>query len=291
MGAAHILGRMLPGLGLAALCWSAAVQPAAAQFSWFGQGEVSSSDVYDTISSHGFRLAGPLMQNRDVYVADVIDHRQRRQRLIISRSNGRILQRFLVDVGHPGPYAALPGTPDGGALPTRRRSEPDFFSRLAHGFGDDGPPPRPPADIDNPDRDREDAVEPRLPRQDRLARPRPADIEPRLATRRDDAPVTARPLTPEPQPMQPTPAPSRPAPAPAPAASIEKSAPVQQIAPTPAPAASPPPARATVVTTDPLRIPGIKEPEKTKPTVTTAKVIEPIKPGPKATDVPVAPLD
>ena len=302
--AARRVGRMLPGFGIAALCWAAAVQPAAAQFDWLGQGQISSNDVYDTISSHGFRLAGPLMQNRNVYIADVFDRRQRRQRLIISRENGRILQRFLVDVGSSGPYAAAPG-----AGSQRARSEPDFFSRLARGFGDDGPPPRPPADIDNAGRP--EAVEPRLPRPDRVVRPRPADIEPRVATRRDDAPVTSRPLTPEPQPVQPAPVqptpiqpvPVRPAAvpaAPAPVASTDKTAPVQQIAPTvapvpapaPVPAASPPPARATVVTTDPLRIPGVKEAEKPKPATATARATEPVKPAtPKAADVPVAPLD
>ena len=137
-----------PWLGLAAFCWSA--EPAAAQFGWFGAPEPSAQDVYDTIQSHGFRLAGPLMQNRDVYVADVFDRRQRRERLIISRDTGRIVQRFMVDVDRGGRPLRQP-CGAGLRRSTPARPDPDFLSRIFHGFGDDDAP-RPPADVGTAER-------------------------------------------------------------------------------------------------------------------------------------------
>ncbi len=283
--------KIAPLAGLAAFCWSA--EPAAAQFGWFGAPEPSAQDVYETIQSHGFRLAGPLMQNRDVYVADVFDRRQRRERLIISRDTGRIVQRFMVDVDRGAdPYASL-STPAYGA--PRRRADPDFLSRVFRGFGDEDVP-RPPADVGTADR--EDAVEPPvLPRApQKAARSKPADV----VTRREDAPIAARPLTPQPLPAPATSgaaAPATPAPMPANAPPAPEKA---QAAPS-----SPPPTRATVINTDPLRIPGTKDATAKPGADTTAAIAPkpsvpapapqpaPAKPAPKPapTDVPVAPLD
>lgn len=272
--------RLATAIGFAALCCAATVSPATAQFSWFGRGDSSVQDAYDTISSHGFRLTGPLLQNGDVYIADVVDRKQRRQRLIISRESGQIVQRYLVDVGRSGPYAALPGTEP--APQRRSRSGSDFFSRMVRGFDDD-PAPRPPADVGLPDRP--EAVEPRIqPRApQRTAKPRPSDIEPGLAARREETPVTSRPL--DPGPAVPAPA-STPATggatSPAPPAS-----PVANVPPAAAPQAAPP-ARATVVTTDPLRIPGVKDADTPKAATVAAKPATPPRAKP---DVQVAPLD
>ena len=273
------VGGIAPVFGLGALCVLAASAPAAAQFSFFGQGDAS-QEAYDTIASHGFHLLRPLMQNNDVYIADVIDRRQRRERLIISRSDGRILQRFLIDGAGAGPYARAPLR--------QPNAQPDFFSRLVRGFGDDSTP-RPPADIDVPDR--EDAVEPQAPeRTVRPARIRPSDVEPRIATRRDDAPIASRPLTPEPAPYVSSPTSRTALPIPA-ARSVPIEKPQVAVPAIPAPQASPPPTRATVVSTDPLRIPGMKEKEAAKPSGTAAaKPAAPPKPAPSG-DVPVAPLD
>ena len=271
--------KMGAALAIGTLCLLATPLPAAAQLGWFSNGDSSSQDAYDTIASHGFRLVGPLMQNRDVYIADVIDRRQRRERLIISRDDGRILQRYLVDLSGDGGPARL-------SPPRRARPDSDFFSRLVRGFGDDAPM-RPPADIDQPDR--RDAVEPSPPRAPRPTKVRPSDIEPRVATRRDDAPITARPLTPEPSPAPTRAAPSAPTATATPATPVPAEKP--QVVPAPAPTPSPPPTRATVVTTDPLRIPGVKEKEPTKPAgVVAAKPAVPAKPAASG-DVPVAPLD
>lgn len=274
--------RLLP-LGLAILIGLACPQTASAQFGFFGQDGISAQDAYDTIAAHGFRLAGPMMRNSDVYIADVVDRRQRRERLIISRRSGQIVQRFMVDMINHGPYAALSGSPSGGALPRRPVAKADsgFFSRMVRGWSDDDPP-RPPADVDS------DAVAPRtLPRQQRISRPRLPDTEPRVATRRDDAPITAKPLAPAPAPL------------PDATASVSTGSPQ---APQAAAPATPPPARATVVSTDPLRIPGVKEREapKVSETAVASKPVTPaaVEPTPVAAskappsgDVPVAPLD
>ena len=259
-----------------------------AQFSFFSN-DVSAQDVYDTIADHGFRLAGPLVRNGNVYVADVIDRGRRRERLIISARNAQIVQRFFVDVsgsGRRGPYADPP------PARTARNSDDDegFFSRLTRGWGDDSPP-RPPASIDSglPS----EAVVPRTsPR--RVVRPKSNDVEPRLATRKDDAPVTASPL---------------PAPAPAPQASpVQTLAPpaAAQPAPTVTATAPQPPAatsvpsapassttRPVVVVTDPLRIPGERPKDAPKPAAEAAatKPAPAVKPSAKPADVPVAPLD
>lgn len=272
-------------LGLAILIGLASPQTASAQFGFFGQDGISAQDAYDTIAAHGFRLAGPMMRNSDVYIADVVDRRQRRERLIISRSSGQIVQRFMVDMANHGPYAALPGSPAGAALPRRPAAseDPGFFSRMVRGWSDDDPP-RPPANVDTDN----DAVAPRtLPRQQRIARPRLPDAEPRVATRREDPPITAKPL------------------APAPTALPDATATIptgSTQAPQATSPATPPPARATVVSTDPLRIPGVKdhEPAKISGTTLAAKPVAPAGLAPKPVaeqkavpsgDVPVAPLD
>ena len=280
---------------LVALLCGVSAQPASAQFRFFGESEASTQDVYDTIANNGFRMAGPLMRNGEVYVADVIDRRQRRERLIISRSNGQIVQRFFVDLnGRPGPYAAQPGygyaAPPPQRAPVARNDDSDFFSRIVRGWGEDAPP-RPPGDIENGAASGA-VMPPSLPRPQRMTRPRPTDTEPRLAVRREEAPITSRPLP-------------VPAPAPSPVTPpVEKVAPAAEKPPVTSapPTASTPPTRATVVNTDPLRIPGQREPEAPKPTPAAtvaakqpAPVPAAVKPAPPkaapVADVPVAPLD
>lgn len=281
----RIVTAILAPLGLATLMGLAFPQAASAQFGFFGQDGISAQDAYDTIAAHGFRLIGPLMRNSDVYIADVVDHRQRRERLIISRTSGQIVQRFLVDMSGHGPYAALSGSPSGAPIPRRPAASQDggFFARMVRGWSEDDPP-RPPANVDTDD----EAVAPRtLPRQQRIGHPRLPDAEPRVATRRDDAPITTRPLAPATNPL------------PDATATI---APEGKQAPQSTAPATPPPPRATMVSTDPLRIPGVKEQPTAKLSGTavaakpaTAPVVLP-KPvvTPKAlpgADVPVAPLD
>ena len=267
----------LPGvraawLGFVLIC-AATPHPALAQFNFFQPSEASVQDVYDAISDHGFRLAGPLMRNGDVYVADVVDRSRRRERLIIAARSGQIIQRFFVDLGGPNGRSYSAGV--AGVPRAARNQDDNFFSRLSRGFADDGPPPRPPLGLGDRDEPAEAVAPPVAPK--RIVRPRPTDIEPRVATRREEAPITSAPLPLTPAPANaPTVAPVRPA---APS--------VASVPPSSAPSPSPPSAsasRPTVVSVDPLRIPG----EKPKPVAETAAA----KPAPaKAADVPVAPLD
>ena len=274
--------------GLRAACLiavlGAGTGPAFAQFGFFGQSEGASQEAYATIAANGFRLAGPMMQNGGVYIADVFDHRQRRQRLILSRRDGRIMQRFMVDVGRRGFEAeAVPDDRYGPPRrPMARNEDSDFMSRIMRGWGDDAPP-RPPADIDT------GAVPPRdLPRPLRAARPRSSDIEPQLATRRDDAPIAAKPL-PAPPVTPATPAAAPVATASVPMATTPVAAAPSAEKPIAVPSA---PVRATVVNTDPLRIPG-ERPLAATPTVSTAaaKPVAPPPLKPASKDVPVAPLE
>ncbi|WP_319935740.1 hypothetical protein [Lichenihabitans sp. Uapishka_5] len=249
--------------------------PAWAQFSLFGSREASPEDVSDTIAEHGFRLMGPLYRNGRVYLADVLDRRQRRERLVISAESGEIVQRFFVDVG---PERQAP-------MPRAAPRDESFFSHLTRGW-DDSPPPRPPAGLSGSDD---------MPPVTPLA-PRPVRPQPRVVTRTETGPVpvTASPLPP------PNATPS--APATASNGNPEVVA-VPSRRPDAASVVAVPPSsvRATSVATDPLRIPGARKPEEAKaaPVTTAVKTVDPAPTTaaappttkPKPADVPVAPLD
>jgi hypothetical protein len=266
----------IAGLFALALIGLGGTTPARAQFSWFGPSEASPQDVYDTIADNGFRLVGPLYRDGRVYVADVIDRRQRRERLIVSAESGQIVQRFFVDAGASDRRQALAER----ARP-QPRDDDSFFSRLTRGW-DDQPPPRPPVSL--PRQPDQDLVQPSvvLPR----AKPR---SEPRVVTRTDVAPVTAAPLAPVPGPTPDKKSDT---------AAKKPDATPGAAAPNPADATPAGAGHATTVVNDPLRIPGSRKPDEAKPAaaaaVATAKPAEapPVKPAPaKPADVPVAPLD
>ena len=256
---------------LALLVGFGAASPAHAQFNFFGSREVSPDDVSETISEHGFQLVGPLYRNGRVYLADVIDRRRHRERLVISAETGQIVQRFLVDVGpeRQPPASASRAAP----------RDDSFFSHLTRGW-DDEPPPRPPLGLDGPERSSPTTA------------PRPR-AQPRVVTRTETPPaaVTATPLPP-PTAVAPS---SDPGPTPA----------KPEVVAVPTPSATPPQSgvRGTSVSTDPLRIPGTRKPDEPKPasaTVATTKPPEPAPPPastkpkptePASNDVPVAPLD
>lgn len=245
-----------------------AAGPARAQFSWFGPREASPQDVSDTIADHGFTLVGPLYRNGRVYLADVIDRRRRRERLVIAADSGEIVQRYFVDVG---PERRAPV-----AAPRQAPRDDSFFSHLTRGW-DDEPPPRPPVGL--PGQDVVVVPAPAAP----LARPKP-----RVVTRTESPAVTASPLPP---------------PASSAAAKPEVVAVPSAAASSETGASS---VRGTSVSTDPLRIPGTRKAEETrsakpasaanvavsKPPEPAAPAPAPVKPKPApATDVPVAPLD
>jgi hypothetical protein len=276
-------------LAAAFLIGGLSATPARAQFSFFGPSEVSPQDIYDTVAEHGFRLIGPLYRNGRVYLADVIDRRQRRERLVIAAENGQIVQRFLVDIGGgAGPRGPVPQV-----APPRDDS---FFSHLTRGW-DDEPPPRPPLGLDNGG-DRVQVPAPTAP----AAAPRRR--EPRVVTRTEGTvpppgSVTSSPLpVPAPQPAKPDAGKKPDATASAPANAPDQTG-------TPAPADTPPASgRGTTVSTDPLRIPGNRQPDAAKPTSAASVASKAPTPAPAApatppkpaaparsNDVPVAPLD
>lgn len=251
-----------------AMLFLLAAEPASAQFSWFGSREASPQDVSDTIADHGFTLVGPLYRNGRVYLADVIDRRRRRERLVIAADSGEIIQRYFVDVG-PGRRAPV-------AAPRQTPRDESFFSHLTRGW-DDEAPPRPPTGI--PGQDVVVVPAPTAP----LARPKPQS---RVLTRTETPAVTASPLPP-------------------PGSVTAK--PEAVTVPTPREAA-PSNVRGTSVSSDPLRIPGTRKAEearaakpagatsaaagKTAAEPTVAAPPAPAKPKPApAADVPVAPLD
>ena len=102
--ARRVMPAIVVGLGLAA----AGAQPAAAQFFGWGDGWAGGwggghwgglrpSDIGRAIADQGFRVISPLRRNGSVFVADVVDRRGRRERLIVAAADAQILQRFYLD--------------------------------------------------------------------------------------------------------------------------------------------------------------------------------------------------
>ena len=100
--ARRVVPAIIIGFGLAG------AQPAAAQFFGFGDGwaggwggghwgGLRANDVGRAIADQGFRMISPLRRNGSVFVADVVDRRGRRERLIVAAADAQILQRFYLD--------------------------------------------------------------------------------------------------------------------------------------------------------------------------------------------------
>ena len=319
--------RLLPrvvlgfGLGIAALPGVAEAQIFGNWGGWGNGGAWGSGEAPDgmpprqvrrSIAEQGFRVLSPLRRNGSVFVADVLDRRGRRERLIVAAADAQILQRFYLDdsrLGAPDPRAA--------------EDQNGFASRF---FGDNGeglvpPAPIPPAgrrlaapgsdsmpqrrfgDLDDGS---DTAVVPTLPLREqppiKTVKPRPRVVERTPdsdETVRPPGAVEAAPLTPrapssasKPRVVEPARAPSSPVAPPKVASRPDAQA----------PAATTPQAHRPV---DPLAIPG-GEPkvEATVPPVrsvsgsvtgappsqTDVASPKPTVP-PKAEDVPVAPLD
>ena len=68
-----------------------------------GWGGMGPGEISQSIAQRGFRIIAPLRRNGNVFVADVVDRRGRRERLIVASGDAEILQRsFLDDPGLPG---------------------------------------------------------------------------------------------------------------------------------------------------------------------------------------------
>lgn len=241
------------------------VQPARAQFFWSDQPRFSADDVARAVMRRGFRPISRPTLNDQVYVAEVLDRRGRRERLIVTADSGEIVQRFVIGDERFRREADL--SIPRGPVPPGRIPEPQpqrsLFSRL---FGDD----------------RDGAVATPDDGDDRLV---PTPLQPRPRTRHlprtvERTPDYVRPRAPiESAPLVPTRAPSPPV-FRSPAASTMSSPPAT------APAASDRPARS--IAHDPLAIPGSREDDGKAAAAAASKSasVPPIK-----KDVPVAPLE
>ena len=324
--------RLLPvlalglGFGLAALPQSAAAQVFGGWGGWGNGGlwnnggnddGLQPRQVRRSIAEQGFRVISPMRRNGSVFVADVLDRRGRRERLIVAAADAQILQRFYLDDSR--------GL---GVAPGETEQQPSFASRF---FGDTEPGLTPPAPIPSLGRrsgmpnenatparrygDLDDggdtAVVPALPVRPqppiKTVKPRPRLVERtpdsagpvRLPGAVDTSPLTPAPQSPaapRPKLVEPARAPSGPSPTPK-IASRPDVPPIAPAAPPqrrPAdPLALPGTPNATEASTPPVRsvsggITGA--PAAAAPAPAAAPPAPAVAP-PKTGDVPVAPLD
>ncbi len=311
--AKRILPAAVIGLGL-----GGALLPNAAQAQFFGGwgggwdggwgggggwGGMGAGQVYRSISERGYRLIAPLRRNGAVFVADVVDRRGRRERLIVAAADAEILQRFLLAAPSQMPRNAVAQPRPDFEQPTERADRGDLF---------------PPASIPNVgdpsygNRD-ETAVEPVRPRSvPKVVRP----LRPRVVDRTPDqsatSPRDAAPdhNLPRPKLRDPLRIPSEPSTT---TASRPIDTPEKPSVSAPSPATPP---TTTTKMSDPLAIPGGEPKPERHPeeapkasaaasaprvvpgTVTgapAAPASPPLTPAPKVPaksgDVPVAPLD
>ena len=276
---------------------------------WGGWGDaMGPGQIYNSITDRGFRVIGPLRRNGSVFVADVVDRRGRRERLIVAAADGEILQRFLLQ------------DPGFGTAPRNDLAQPrqEFGQPVERADRGDLVPP---ASIPNVGGGGgETAVEPprqrAVPRPVKPPRPRVVDRTPDETLRRDVVPSHPAPRLKFKVPAEAT------AKRPSEPATTTASRPADTPEKPSVPAPTPTPAAPTTTTklSDPLAIPG-GEPKPAKPpaeapttsaaatgtpsnpriipgTVTGAPApaappaAAPATPAPaKSTDVPVAPLD
>ncbi len=260
--------------------------------------------VRRAISQRGFRVLAPLRRNGNVFVADVLDLRGRRERLIVAAADAQILQRFYLDDRQargvmPGFASRDQNDGDGNLVPPG--TIPNMGRRLNDSRGGAAQSPRI-GDLDDGG-DPNTALVPLVP-----SRPRPAvkTVKPRVADRTPDDPQRDNGAVdgsgPRPRIIEPqrTPAP-RVVPVQRPAAAASRSEPA-------AAPVSPVPAQPRRLS-DPLAIPAGDQKASAAPvrsvsgTVTGAPATPPSAPvaaapaaaapaaAPKAADVPVAPLD
>lgn len=281
-------GRAAVIAGSVAAALVALTPPAQAQFFW-DHPRFSADDIARIAMQHGFHPLARPFRNDDVYLADVVNGRGRRERLVVNAESGEIVQRFVLDEGQRYRRYADPSIPRGPMPPGRipnDDNQPGFFNRLFSGNEDASPPRAEGDDIPVP-------VQPRAPR---VRRPRLVEQTPETV---HQTPVESAPLAPAaPRVIPPriTQTPVTPSAAPAEAA-LPPAAPAAAPAPATAPTPSDRPARS--ISRDPLAIPGNREADapavKAVPAA-TARVIplttSPPKPAtPVKQAVPVAPLE
>ena len=303
----HRAKRPLRAVAVVALGLAAAVLPGAAQAQFFGgwggwdEGGtwdgLAPQQVRRAITERGFRVLAPLRRNGNVFVADVVDQRGRRERLIVAAADAQILQRFLVDDGRGGaargdderglvPPADIPDAGRRVARPVDRDVPPQRFGDLGAGGDDPAIAPNAPARRSAP------------PIRTVRPHPRTVDRTPEGAAAREPGPVESSPLAPP----APRPVASAPPVSPAPASVARAPAPPAASQPAVAARTEPPAApaapAATRRLTDPLAIPagtdaGGKPIRSVASGITGSPAVATpaAKPAAKPGDVPVAPLD
>lgn len=316
--------RLIPA-GLLVLSVATVVMPPSAQaqffnwgdgagfsggFGWGGWGGMGPAQVAQAIGVQGFRIVAPLRHNGAVFVAEVIDRRGRRERLIVAAADGQILRRFILDEARmPRSARMIPGD--------------DIEQQMDRVDRGELVPPVPPISIPNIDAPSRDygtvddnpviePIRPRAaPRPLRLPKPRMVDRTPDVIQPDQDQ-NTRQPMRLKIRPSEPMRLPSAPAeravqPAP-PAVTASRppdAAPVTR--PDAAPSTAPGNATAAPTTRmrDPLAIPRTEPRPVEAPRASAAVTSEPprkVVPGSvtgappakapaKAGDVPVAPLD
>ncbi|WP_131113187.1 hypothetical protein [Lichenihabitans psoromatis] len=257
-----------------------APKPASAQFFW-DQPRLSADDAAGSVIDKGFRPLAPPVRNEGVYLADVVDRRGRRERLVVSADNGEILQRFVMDDRRAFRRNIDPTIPRGPVPPAQIPSEdnqPNMFTRL-FGGGNDDTNQQPP----NASQGHELPV-PAQPRPPRVKRaPRVVERTPEPAR---SSPIETSPLAAPDQ---------QPAPATGSVSPAATSTPVVSAPAVSAPAASAPTVAAPAgdrpvrsIVTNPLSLPGTREQDdKSKGTATASSAAR----KPAGKDVPVAPLE
>ena len=239
-------------------------------------GNLRSVDIGQAVAQQGFRIIAPMRRAGPVFVADVLDRRGRRERLVVAAADGQILQRFYLDdprlPGHV-PRGALASEPEdpmdgGGALvppasiPNQGRQgfgAPVYGSR-GYETPDAGGRDRDPVygsrgNDDNPDDVLVEPARPRpVPKMVRPPKPRIVERTPDAAQPQRDV-VPAKPHEPLRLPGEPDHANDRPAEPNPTVASRPPEPPRPAAAPQLAPA-GPAPAATGPRMKDPLAIPG-----------------------------------
>jgi hypothetical protein len=125
-------------LVLAASVLSLGATSAKAQFLFNWDRTVPPMEVERMVEASGYRLTGPVMRRGPVYLANVLGRDNDRERLVIDARDGRLLQRYGAEERRQ--YAA---SDDWSSRPRPRNDTFDGgFER-----DDDGPAPRPPAEV------------------------------------------------------------------------------------------------------------------------------------------------
>jgi hypothetical protein len=133
-----LLRASVAALVLAASVLSLGATAAKAQFLFNWDRAVPPMEVERMVEASGYRLTGPVMRRGPVYLANVLGRDNDRERLVIDARDGRLLQRYGAEERRQ--YAA---SDDWSSRPRPR----DYMFDGGFERDEDGPAPRPPAEV------------------------------------------------------------------------------------------------------------------------------------------------